>query len=87
MDITVPSYVSGPLLLAALFAVCCFVTVGAKTLYAALKKRFYKKAVPPPEPKPVEKPKASVREKRSRTVKSIEINPDDVDRIYVRKTS
>lgn len=89
MDITVPSYVSGPLLLAALFIICCFVVVGAKTLSVTLKKRFYKKPAPPPAPAPEirEKPKPRAYAKKPRTVKSIEINPDDVDRIYVRKSS
>lgn len=87
MDITVPSYVSGPLLLAALFIICCFVVVGAKTLSVALKKRFYKKPAPAPAPEIREKPKPRAYARKPRTVKSIEINPDDVDRIYVRKSS
>lgn len=88
MDITVPSYIAGPLLLAALFAACTFCTVGAKTLLKSIKIRFFSKPTKAELP-PVKKEEkaAPPPRKKPRTVKSIEINPDDVDRIYVRKSS
>lgn len=84
MNITVPSYVSAPLILAAMFVLCLLLSAGLRTIYITVKSFFLNKtakkppAPPPKQPKPAAKPK---------TLKSIEINPDDVDRIYVRKSS
>ncbi len=70
-----------------LFLLCFFIVVGVKAVYIKLKlaftpptlsdknvvKRHKKHATPP---KQVQKP-----------VRSIEINPDEIDRIYVKKIS
>ncbi len=95
MNITVPSFVAGPLLLAALFALCLVIVLGTKILFSALKVKlpFKRATVAPapqerPMPAPVKQPTApAVPKRKPRTVKSIVIDPDDVDRIYVRKSS
>lgn len=83
MNISVPSYVAGPLLLASLFALCAFTVIGAKTLLDFIRSMLRKKSRPPEKAaKRIPAPR-----RQPRTLKSIEINPDDVDRIYVRKSS
>lgn len=84
MNITVPSYISAPLILAAIFFMCLMSVVGVKSLLFALKRK-YAKPVESEEP-PAPAPSAAPR-KKPRSVKSIEIDPDDVDKIYVRKSS
>lgn len=84
MNITVPSFISAPLILAAMFFMCLMTVVGIKSLLLALKRKYLKPAEPEKPPAPA--PSATPR-KKPRTVKSIEIDPDDVDKIYVRKSS
>ncbi len=86
MNISVPSYVAGPLLLAALFALCAFTVIGAKTLLDFIRSMLRKKSRPP-EKAAKRIPAPAAPRRQPRTLKSIEINPDDVDRIYVRKSS
>lgn len=86
MNVSVPSYVAGPLLLAALFALCAFTVIGAKTLLDFIGSILRKKNRPP-EKAAKPKPAPAAPRGKPRTLKSIEINPDDVDRIYVRKSS
>lgn len=84
MNITVPSYVSAPLILAAIFFTCLISVAGIKALALALKRKYAK--TPEPE-KPLVPTRAAAPRKKPRAVKSIEIDPDDVDKIYVRKSS
>lgn len=65
-----------------LFAISFFVVLGAKSLLIYFSMHFYKKQMP-------EKTRAP-RKKHSRpsaVIKSIEIDPGQVDRIYVKKSS
>ena len=57
--------------------------MGAKTIIIAIKNKFpsppkQETIAPPPEQKP---------KRQYKRVRSIEINPDEVDRIYVKKIS
>ena len=72
-----------------LFAFCLILVVGAKTVINALKIRFVKPTEEPlPTPKKPRKPrKKSVRNKTVVPFRSIEINPEEIDRIYVKKSS
>lgn len=86
MNLSIPSYVAGPFFLIILFALCALAVIGAETALRAIKKKFAK-----PEPKP--EPPKTPRPRRARTatvkpkaVRSIEINPEEIDRIYVKKT-
>ena len=67
------SFLLGLLSLAVLFFICLVFVVGVKSI---LIKFFYK-----PKPTPIVKPKSK------KTVKSLTINPDEIDRIYVKKVS
>ena len=71
----------GPLFLIALFIVSVIVVAGIKLIYFYFKREPIKfipkksRKTPAPKPQPV------------KPVKSIEINPDEVDKIYVKKIS
>lgn len=94
MNLSVPSYVAGPFFLLILFALCVITVVGAKALYKSVKDKFAK-----PEEKPrLAAPAPQKRRRRSssapafakrvtaaKPVRSIEIDPEQVDRIYVKK--
>ena len=58
-----------------LFFLCSVFVVGVKSVYL---RYFYK---PKPKQKPTPKPK------QKRTTKSLTINPEEIDRIYVKKAS
>lgn len=80
------SFLTGLFYTSGLFFICLFTVVGAKTLIiqtfikrSATKKRPTKKPQKPPE---VEKATPS----EPKPIKSIEINPDEIDRIYVKKS-
>ncbi len=81
------SFISGLFCVGGLFILSCVTVVGVKFLWgiitsfltkeptaleAPVKKRRRKKRAPPPTPSPI---------------RSIEINPEEIDRIYVRKSS
>ena len=71
----------GPLCLIAFYILCLIIVAGIKILYYYFKRSPVKitkaaKRVKTPTPVPKEKP-----------VRSIEINPDEVDKIYVKKVS
>lgn len=70
----------GPLFLIVFFVVCLICVAGVKTVYFYFKSRSES---PKPDVKRVHKP-AQPKEK---PVRSIEINPDEVDKIYVKKVS
>ena len=58
-----------------LFLLCAFTVIGIKTTVIYLTK------------KPKEKPPVVRKKPTSKPIKSIEINPDEIDRIYVKKSS
>ncbi len=72
-----------------LFFLCLFFVAGVKIIFLRLKDKFF-----PKKPKPIEPPtptvvKRQIRKPRTipKPVRSIEIDPEQVDRIYVKKTS
>lgn len=72
----------GPLFMIALFIICLITVAGIKILYLYFKRSpiNLKSAV-----KKVKKPKNPINTEKP--VRSIEINPDEVDKIYVKKVS
>ena len=74
------SFLTGLLYTGGMFFICLLLVVGAKSLFSSkVKEKIItrtKKVQSPPTPPPAEKP-----------IKSIEINADEVDRIYVKKSS
>ena len=85
------SFFSGLLSLFSLFALSVLIVLGAKIIYLHVKQYFPKDQALPVAP--AIKPKAQTNRKRTpRTIKSvpvrtIEIDPNEVDRIYVKKSS
>ena len=63
--------------LAVLFFICFFLVIGVKYFYLW----FFSEEIKP-EPK---KPTLKKRKKRKQRLRSIEINPDEIDRIYFGK--
>lgn len=82
-----PSPFLGIIFLLLFFAGSLFVVIGCKIAHNALKQFFEreepKTAAPPPDP--VKTPR--VKRSKTKPIRSIEINPDEVDRIYVKKIS
>ena len=76
MDIYSISFILGPIILCVVFALCFFLVVGIKTFIYLLKP--INDIVKPAKKRVPKKPKP---------VKSIEIDPDFIDRIYVKKSS
>lgn len=74
-----------------LFFFCFFIVVGAKSLQVFLQYKFLKntKQNNPTLPKTQKKPKASTRSKpkQPKVIKSIEIDPMEIDKIYVKRSS
>ena len=68
-----------------IFVLCVFLVLGAKSSLTLVKKYLPKKQSPAPVTE--RKPKATRRKKSPSPVRSIEINPDEIDRIYVKKIS
>lgn len=94
MNLSVPSYIAGPFFLLILFALCVITVVGAKALYKSVKDKFAKPeekprlAAPAPQKRRRRTAKTPAFAKRmpaAKPVRSIEIDPDQVDRIYVKK--
>ena len=85
---TVTSAILGFLFTIALFFICFFSVVGFKAVRIYITNLFNKQQniTPNPKTKTTKKPKQKPTPSSS-PVKSIEINPDEIDRIYVRKTS
>ncbi len=75
------SFFIGFISTAGLFIVCYILVIGVNTLLIAIKKLLPKKEIPLPAE--AEKPVP----KKPKTIKSIEIDPAFVDKIYVKKTS
>ncbi len=67
------SFLAGLISLIVLFFLCLVLVVGVKSVYLRF---FYK-----PKPKPI------VKQKPKKSIKSVTINPDEIDRIYVKKVS
>ena len=85
MNLSIPSYVAGPFFLIILFALCVFLVVGIKTVVNAVRTQF-KKPEPEKEQKPAPPKRGRPRTGKPKKLRSIEIDPEQVDRIYVRKT-
>ncbi len=82
------SFFIGILCITLLFFICAFLGIGIVITFNALKEKFFSKSS---APSPV-KLNASNKPKKQRSlpkkpIKSIEINPDDFDKIYFKKTS
>ena len=84
---TVTSAFLGFLFTATLFAICFFTVVGIKLVLITLKNKFKDTSATIEPPKPRRKPTQKTKPKSVSAVKSKEINPDEIDRIYVRKSS
>ncbi len=83
MNILFYSYILGPIILCLLYALCFFLVVGIKAVIYVFSSQNKPQPVilePKPEPK-------KVQERKRKPVKSIEIDPDYIDRIYVKKSS
>ena len=77
------SFAIGLFCTASLFVLSFFIVIGAKTVYETLKNILKKEQITPTPKKP-----SSPKPKKPKTppiVKSIEIDPSQVDRIYVKK--
>ena len=90
-NVTSVSFFSGLLSLFSLFALSVFIVLGAKIIYLYIKQSFPKSQEKPVAPTIVKQTHTS-RKRTPRTIKSvpvrtIEIDPNEVDRIYVKKSS
>ena len=71
------------------------ITLGTKTLYLfyldRIKKQLIKEQPPKPKPTPPAKKPATLKTikqpKKAKIVRSIEIDPEHIDKIYVKKSS
>ncbi len=77
------SFFGGFLATSFLFAISFFTVIGVKKAYYKLLEAFPKKPVV--STKTIQ-PEKAPRKKRA-PIRSIEINPDEIDRIYVKKSS
>ena len=82
----VPSFFSGILCLSGLFIISLVIVVGFRTIEFFIKEHFLV------NPTSVEKPPPrTIKRKRKKSypspVRSIEIDPQEVDRIYVKKAN
>lgn len=99
MNNILSSFLPGLGLLILLFATCFIAVVGVKTVFFSVKDIVarYKSAETPakksaepikPTPKQTQTAKRRVYKRRiPRPERSIEINPNEIDRIYVRRSS
>lgn len=85
------TFLDGFLCTAFLFIVCFLSVIGGKTVYLAIKRYLPQKpepAVEPPKQETNPKPKRrKPRNKKPAAVRSIEIDPNEIDKIYVKKSS
>ena len=81
------TFMLGFLSLSLLFFLCLFVVLGGKICYLSIKNYFYDKYF---TPKKAPTPPRHAQEKKPRPtpkpIRSIEINPNEVDRIYVKNS-
>lgn len=79
------SFIVGFLCTATLFCLCFLLVIGAKVLYLTSKRLLSKPPVPPPQVKEVVKRAPRTARPAPKPVRSIEIDPATIDRIYVKK--
>ena len=80
MDYSYYSFILGPLVLISLYALCFFIVIVVKATIL-----FFKNAVLPQK---LDVPEKSATKKRKpKTIKTIEIDSNTVDRIYFKKSS
>ena len=72
------SYILGPIFIILFLAISIVSVVGVKYIISALFDKTTFENPPTPKPK---------RKRKRKPVRSIEINPEEVDRIYVKKSS
>lgn len=72
--------------LAGLFVLCFLTVVGAKIVYITVK-QFIRPKKEEPEKTPVKEKRKPPVKRIAKPIRSIEINPDEVDKIYMRKSS
>lgn len=70
------SFFLGLVSLIALFFLCLVAVVGIKSVFGRL--------FPKPKPQPI---KTVKKDKPKKQIKSVTINPEEIDRIYVKKVS
>jgi len=81
-----PSFLTGLLFLTIFFLFSLFLVVGIKAVFISLKPYFFKNRQTKNQPVPKKNTPKNKPIKKT-PVRSIEINPDEVDRIYVKKIS
>ena len=81
------SFLNGFIYTALLFFLCLIFTVGTKWLYIVIKARFFTKRPAPPEIESKKETKPPEKKPTKKPVRTIEINTDDVDKIYFKKSS
>ena len=74
------SYILGPLFLICFFIISLITVAGIKSVIIAVKSKFAPQ-------KPIAAKKPAPATKKPKIVKSVEINPDEVDKIYVKRVS
>ena len=92
MQDALSSFFIGFLYTTALFLVCLVTVVGIKSIYLSINRYIKEKFFPSPTvcPTPIKK---AVRKRKPKTtlnksaITSIEIDPEKIDRIYVKKIS
>lgn len=79
MNTTVLSLLFGPIFLACFFVISFFAVYGIRTFVSIFVRRPQKSA----EPERVEKPAPPAPKKKRVSYRTLRINPDDVDKIYI----
>ncbi len=70
------------------FVLSLFIVAGGKLIFLSVKERFFPKKIPTPTvPKTTVVKRAKKPTTIRKPVRSIEIDPEQVDRIYVKKIS
>ena len=77
------SYIFGPLILITLFIVLLILTLGVKALCLSVRSYFFTQPIQQ-EVKPKRK-YSKPKPKQPSMIRSIEINPEEIDRIYVKR--
>ena len=81
------SFINGFLYTLTLFILCLFLVVGAKSFLLAVKLKFFTKKQPQKQVKRARKKPTTAPKKIPATVRSIEINADEIDKIYFKRSS
>lgn len=77
------SYVYGPIFLILFFLLCLIIVVGVKVIILSLKQKVSASTAD----EPVKSSPLHVQKRKKRQVRTIEINPDEINRICFKKTS